>query len=57
MARGRNVRQAEVVTSEEILRRRDRFRWHLERDAEERERRTEEEPERRAQGREEATPP
>jgi hypothetical protein len=50
--------EAEVVTSEEILRRRDRFRWHLERDAEERERRTEEEPEeRRARERGEATPP
>jgi hypothetical protein len=30
--------EAEVTTSEEILRRRDRFRWHLERDAEARER-------------------
>jgi hypothetical protein len=29
---------AEVVTSEEMLRRRDRFRWHLDRDAAERER-------------------
>jgi len=33
--------EAEVGTSEEILRRRDRFRWHLERDAETRERREE----------------
>jgi hypothetical protein len=33
--------EAEVATSEEILRRRDRFRWHLERDAETRERREE----------------
>jgi hypothetical protein len=30
--------EAEVTTSEEMLRRRDRFRWHLERDAEARER-------------------
>jgi hypothetical protein len=30
--------EAEVTTSEETLRRRDRFRWHLERDAEARER-------------------
>jgi len=33
--------EAEVTTSEEILRRRDRFRWHLERDAEAREREAE----------------
>jgi hypothetical protein len=33
---------AEVVASEDILRRRDRFRWHLERDADVRERETEE---------------
>ena len=32
---------AEVVTSDEILHRRDRFRWHLERDAETRARETE----------------
>jgi len=30
--------EAEVTTSDEILRRRDRFRWHLERDAEAQER-------------------
>jgi hypothetical protein len=36
---------AEVVTSEEILRRRDRFRWHLDRDAEDREREEEKEQE------------
>ncbi len=33
---------AEVTTSGEILRRRDRFRWHLERDADAREREEEE---------------
>jgi len=33
---------AEVTTSEEILRRRDRFHWHLERDADERAREEEE---------------
>jgi hypothetical protein len=33
---------AEVVTSDEILRRRDRLRWHLDRDADERERQDEE---------------
>ena len=35
---------AEVTTSEEILRRRDRFRWHLEHDADIREREREERP-------------
>lgn len=34
--------EAEMTTSDEILRRRDRFRWHLERDAEAREREEEE---------------
>jgi hypothetical protein len=34
--------EAEVTTSDEILRRRDRFRWHLDRDAEARERQAEE---------------
>lgn len=34
--------EAEVTTSDEILRRRDRLRWHLERDAEVREREGEE---------------
>lgn len=34
--------EAEVTTSAQILRQRDRFRWHLERDAEARERRVEE---------------
>ena len=40
--------EAEVATSEEILRRRDRFRWHLERDAETRERREEDHRDREA---------
>jgi hypothetical protein len=38
IGRALGVEQAsedEVTTSEEILRRRDRFRWHLDRDAEE----------------------
>lgn len=40
--------EAEVLTSEEILRRRDRLRWHLERDADVRERQEEEATEERA---------
>jgi hypothetical protein len=40
--------EAEVTTSEEILRRRDRLRWHLDRDADAREREKEREEEERA---------
>jgi hypothetical protein len=42
--------EAEVTTSDEILRRRDRFRWHLERDAEAREREAEERADTEASG-------
>jgi hypothetical protein len=42
--------EAEVTTSDEILRRRDRFRWHLERDAETREREVEAREEAEASG-------
>jgi hypothetical protein len=39
--------EAEVTTSEEILRRRDRLRWHLEHDADAKEREAEREEEKR----------
>jgi hypothetical protein len=42
---------AEVVTSGEILKERDRFRWHLDRDAEDRERKKEEKDEKDEEGR------
>lgn len=49
--------EAEVVTSEEMLRRRDRLRWHLERDADVREREEEEAADARAAEEQEETGP
>lgn len=44
--------EAELTTSQEILRRRDRLRWHLEQDAEARQRQEEERRDREEQARE-----